>query len=260
MKANKCRLILDPPLCGAVNMAKDHAVLHGVSHNELPPTLRISSWVEPTVTIGCFENPKDTVNKDFCKKRKIPVIRRESGGGTVLHHIELCYSFTIPLHSELIPQSVDESFRKIISPLLNTLKVFLNGVEYRPLNDIIINKRKISGSAQLRKYGTLQQHGTVIIDIDDEIFASAIYYDEQILLSRGFSSPRQSLTSLREEVGQDMNERFIEDFVISIINCFSKEFNIEFIDSDITDFEKDTMDKFVKKFNADVWKTKKQKA
>jgi len=248
---NKFRLILDPPLSGVMNMAKDHAILHGVSHNELLPTLRIYRWIEPTVTIGYFEDINNTVNRDYCKKRNIPIIRRESGGGTVLHHLELTYSFTTPLHLELIPESVDESFRKIISPLINTLKMFVDGVEYRPINDIIINKKKISGSAQVRKFGILQQHGTVIIDIDDEFLTSAIFYDEYKLQSRGFTSPRESLTSLRDETGKEVNEKFIENFVTSIIDRFSKEFDIDFIGSDITASEKSIMDEFAKKLAAE---------
>jgi len=254
---NEFRLIIDPPISGSANMAKDYAVLHGVSHSKLPPTLRISRWAEPTVTIGCFEDVKYTVKRDYCKKKNIPIIRRESGGGTVLHNIELSYSFTIPLDSYLIPESVDESFRKIISPLINTLKVFISGVEYRPVNDILVNKKKISGSAQTRKYGVLQQHGTVILDIDDEILASAIFHDGYKLLNRGFATPRQSLTSLKDEIGKDINERFIEEFVTSMISSFSKEFDIDFIGSDITESEKSVMDEFERKLASDPLSLKK---
>ena len=254
---NKFRLIVDPPLSGSINMAKDHAILHAISHEELLPALRIYRWIEPTVTIGYSQNVNDTVNRDYCNKKNIPIIRRESGGGTVLHHMELTYSFTIRLNSNLIPQSVDESFQKIISPIINTLKMFMDGVEYRYVNDIIINKKKISGSAQSRKQGIIQQHGTIILDIDNEILTSAIFHDENKLRDRGFSSSRQSLTSIKDETGKDIDEKFIEEFTASMINCFYREFNIDFISSDISEYENSIMEEYVKKFASDKWNFKR---
>jgi len=189
---NKFRLMLDPQCSGSVNMAKDYAILYCIAHNELPPALRIYRWIEPTVTVGYFEDVNYTVNRDYCKEKNIPVIRRESGGGTVLHHMELTYSFTASIYSDFIPQSVDESFRKIIAPLIDTLKMYIDNVEYRPVNDIIINNRKISGSAQTRKYGILQQHGTVILDIDDDLLTSAILYDKDKLSANIYLSNEMS--------------------------------------------------------------------
>ena len=250
---NKFRLIVDPPLSGSINMAKDHALLHGISHTELLPALRIYKWIEPTVTIGYSQNANDAVNRDYCNRKNIPIIRRESGGGSVLHHMELTYSFTIRLNSGLIPQPVDESFQKIVSPVINALKIFIDGVEYKYVNDIVINKKKISGSAQIRKYGVVQQHGTIIIDIDDEILESSIFHDENKLKHRGFSSARQSLTSMKDEAGKDINEKFIKEFTASLISCFSEEFSIDFINSDISEYEKTIMEEYSKKFSSDEW-------
>ena len=256
MKINKFRLIVDPPFSGALNMAKDNALLYGMTHNDLLPVLRIYRWIEPTVTIGYFQSVDDTVNKDFCKKNNIPIIRRESVGGTVLHHMELTYSFAIQLDSDLIPQSVDESFRKIISPLMKTLKMFVDGVEYRPVNDIVINKRKISGSAQVRKQGVLQQHGTIILDIDDEILTQAIFYDENKFKDKGFSSPRQAVTSLKDETGKDIDDKFIEELITSITNKFAMEFDIDLVKADLSEFENSEMEKYAKMFATDEWNFK----
>jgi len=257
MKMNKFRLILDPQITGSMHMAKDSAVLYSLSQKEHHPTLRIGRWAEPTVSIGHLEDVNETVNINYCKKNNIPVIRRESGGGTVLHHMELSFSLTIPMSSVLIPQSVDESFRKIISPPIKTLKMFIEGVEYRPVNDIVVNKRKISGSAQVRKQGVLQQHGTVILDIDDEILSSAINYNESKLLNRGFTSQRQAVTSLKDEMGKEIDEKLIEEFTASLLKNFAKEFKVDFIESDITESEKTLMEEFVKKFSSDEWNLKK---
>ena len=254
MRMNKFRLIVDPPLGGFINVAKEHAILYGIAHKEFLPTLRIFRWTEPSVSIGYFEDVNHTVDKNYCNKRNIPIIRRESGGGTVVHHIELSYSFTIPLYSDLISHSVEESFKRIISPIINTLKIYIDGVEYRPVNDIVINKRKISGSAQTRRYGVLQQHGTIIIEIDDEILTSAIFYDEYKLKNRGFSSPRQSLTSLKDEIGKDIDEGFMEEFVTSMISNFAKEFKIDFINCDISESEKSIIEDYVKICSSDEWK------
>jgi lipoate-protein ligase A len=254
---NKFRLIVDPPLSGSINMAKDLVIQNGAAKENALPVFRIYRWLEPTVSIGYSQNVDAHVNRNYCKKNHIPVVRRESGGGTVLHHMELTYSFTIQLYSNLIPDSVDESFRKIIAPIMSTLKIFVKNVEYRPVNDILINKRKISGSAQIRKHGVLQQHGTIIVDIDDKILTNSIYHDELKLKNNGFSSPRQSVTSLKEETGKDIDERFIEEFITSLINNFSNEFHIDFNKSGISEYENSAMEDFANRFASDKWNFKK---
>ena len=102
------RLIIDPPMNAAVNMARDLALLEMQSLKNPLPTLRIYRWSSPSVTVGYFQKLDETVNTDFCRKNGISVTRRVTGGGTVLHHKELTYSFTLPVKKKIVPESVED--------------------------------------------------------------------------------------------------------------------------------------------------------
>jgi len=254
---NIFRLIMDPPLNSAVNMAKDHAILHGLSMPGSLPTLRFFRWERPSVTLGYFQKVNECVNTGYCRKNGIPVTRRETGGGTILHHMELTYSFTLPVNSGIVPESVEGSFNAIISPIINSLRSLPVNAVYRPVNDIVINNKKISGSAQARKKGILQQHGTLIMDMDNEIIESALVHDKQKLEARGFATADEAVTSVKSETGCEINEKFFDDFVAGLISEFSKTFRIDFSIGNLTEAESVIMAAYSKKFSSDEWNFKK---
>jgi lipoate-protein ligase A len=254
---NRFRLIIDPPLNSAVNMAKDHAILHGLSMPESLPTLRFYRWEHASVTLGYFQKIEECVNTCYCRKNGISVTRRETGGGTVIHHMELTYSFTVPVKSNIVPVSVEDSFRAIIDPIILTLRSISINADYRPVNDIVIRNRKISGSAQVRKKGVLQQHGTLILDLDNELIASALVQDKDKLMKKGFSSMQESVTSVRNETGSEINDKFIDDLTARLISSFSESFSISFCIDGLSETEGVIMKSYSKKFSSDEWNLKK---
>lgn len=256
-RMNRFRLILDPPLNSAVNMARDHAILQGLSMENLLPTLRLYRWERASVTLGYFQKLKECVNTCYCEKNGISVTRRETGGGSVIHNAELTYSFTVPVRSSIVNKSVEGSFRDIIYPVIETLHSLSVRAEYRAVNDIVVDNRKISGSAQVRKRGILQQHGTLMLDIDDALFASALIHDEGKYRGRGFKSTCDSMTSLRRETGKEINDKFIDDLMVMLIKEFSKYFNAEFCIDNLSEAESVIMEFFSEKFASDEWNYKR---
>jgi len=171
--------------------------------------------------------------------------------------MELTYSFTVPLNSGIIPVSVEDSFKTIISPVINSLCLLSIPAQYRPVNDVVIGNRKISGSAQVRKKGVLQQHGTMIMDMDNDLISSALIPDKKKLKDRGFSSAYESVTSIRGETGKEINEKFIDEFIVSLITEFSKSFKADFFINNLSETESIIMESYSKKFVSDEWNLKK---
>jgi len=250
---NEFRLIIDPPMNAAVNMARDRAILEMQSLKNPMPTLRIYRWSAPSVTIGYFQKLDETVNMDYCKKNGISVTRRVTGGGTVLHHKELTYSFTLPIRKKIVPESVKDSFRCIITPIIESINSLSLCAEYKPVNDIIINNKKISGSAQVRKKGVLQQHGTLLLDIDRQLMCSTIKSNFEKLKSRGFKNPSDSITSLCGELHNKPDDEFTDDLIVKMISSFSKSMNINFSLGDLTVAESAIMETYITKFNNEEW-------
>jgi len=163
---NQLRTIIDTRRRGSRNMALDYAVLKAVSQEASLPTLRIYQWEVPTITLGYFQTLAEEVYVDACRQDRVPVIRRITGGGTVLHDMELTYSVVVSEKAGPVKGSVLDSYKAICDPVIKAMNG--NGVkaEFKPANDILVSDMKISGSAQTRKQGVILQHGTILLDLN----------------------------------------------------------------------------------------------
>ena len=95
------RLILDPPLPGPVNMARDEAMLEGCREAANSPTLRLYAWHAPTISLGYFQDyaEYEALDGDLAG---LDVVRRTTGGGAILHDLEVTYSLVIPAAHPLV--------------------------------------------------------------------------------------------------------------------------------------------------------------
>ena len=87
------RLIIDPPSPGPWNMAVDDALLGDAIENG-HATLRFYQWSEPTLSLGYFQRYAD--RGLHAASRASAIVRRQSGGGAILHDRELTYSLVLP--------------------------------------------------------------------------------------------------------------------------------------------------------------------
>jgi len=179
------------PCSAAYNMALDEAIAVTVRNGQAPPTLRLYGWDRPSVTIGCFQKIGE-VDMAYCFQENIPVVRRPTGGRAILHGNEITYSFSVKTRAGLFSKSLFDSYKKIsaaflnaflkigASPELNLLKDSRRGpeanVQKSPLcfqsvsyGEIIVDSKKIIGSAQKRWTDGLLQQGSIplVIERDD---------------------------------------------------------------------------------------------
>ena len=172
------RLLIDPrPHSGAWNMAVDELLLEAAI-TEGVSTLRLYEWDVPTVSIGHFQAANDPVVRE--RFPKLPVVRRLSGGGAILHHHELTYSLAMapghPLAAD--PTTVYAIVHMAIIRVLNTLgvaSIHMRGDavqnEREPFlcfgrgdpRDLVIDHHKVLGSAQRRRRGAVLQHGALLL-------------------------------------------------------------------------------------------------
>ena len=148
-----------------MNMALEEACLESVRDGGAP-TIRLFEWAQPSITIGRFQCLTDEVDVQAVKEDGVPITRRITGGGAVFHETEITYSVVAP--QELFVNSVRKSYGQIAKPLMQALAKLGVETRFRPLNDIVLDEKKISGNAQTRKEGVLLQHGTIIIRLDEE--------------------------------------------------------------------------------------------
>ena len=85
------RLIEDIPRSPSFNMAADQMLLENYSKNEYP-VFRIYEWSGATLSLGRNEKLDKRIDLDACEDLGIHVIRRTTGGKSVLHGFDLTYS------------------------------------------------------------------------------------------------------------------------------------------------------------------------
>lgn len=175
----ECRLIIDEPAPGAWNMALDEALLESAGRAGQGGCLRFYAWNEPTVSLGYFQNWAD--RQQHVPSRHCPLVRRSTGGGAIVHDLELTYSFTIPIKAntqsdltvyyrawheslieELAQRGVGASLCLAPQRRPRDQESFLC-FQRRADRDVLIGDNKIAGSAQRRHGGALLQHGSLLL-------------------------------------------------------------------------------------------------
>jgi len=154
--------------------------------------LRMYSWKPSAVSLGYFQKVDEEIDEGACKQLGIDVIRRQTGGGTVFHDMELTYS--VIFHE--YPTNILESYRWICSAIIEGLSTIGISAEFSPLNDILVDGKKISGCAQTRRKGVLLQHGTLLLGVDIDKMFSILKVPDEKLKGKLINDAKSRVTSL----------------------------------------------------------------
>ena len=172
------RLLITPPSPGAWNMAVDDALLEAVEHEESLPCLRLYAWQPPCLSIG-YAQPWKDIDLPRLLARHWDWVRRPTGGRAILHTDELTYSVIAPITDPRMQGGVLESYQRLSLALLAALRSLDLPAESHllaahgddrdtaavcfevPSNyEIVIQGKKIIGSAQARRKHAVLQHGS----------------------------------------------------------------------------------------------------
>jgi len=195
------RLINDGPKGPYHNMAADEAIAISVGGGKSPPTLRLYGWRPSAVSIGYFQELEEEVDLGFCAAHGIMVVRRITGGGAVFHGSgEVTYSLAAPLGDPAIPQDVQASYGVICGPIVSALRKLGADARFRPVNDIEVGGRKVSGNAQTRRFGAVLQHGTILVSLDRSLLPS-LRVKKAKLEGKGVGAVADRVTTLKDVFG-----------------------------------------------------------
>jgi lipoate-protein ligase A len=158
-------LYLDRTLPSAAeNLALDEALLLEAEAGRGGEVLRVWEWPELAVVLGSGCRLAEDVDEAACAADGVPVLRRSSGGGTVLLGPG-CLLYTLVLDQEREPalSQIQPSYRFILGRVAAAL-----GPEaaQEGISDLALGGRKFSGNAQQRKRRHLLHHGTLLYAFD----------------------------------------------------------------------------------------------
>lgn len=151
------------------NLALDEALLDDAEANEGPETLRFWEPDRRFVVLGYGKKAEEEVFLTHCRADAVPVLRRTSGGGTVLQGPE-CLNYALILDMQTRPEvrNLLDANRHIMSRHAEALRTLASDVALRGTTDLTTGDQKFMGNAQRRKRRFLLFHGCILLRVDGE--------------------------------------------------------------------------------------------
>ncbi|MGD6853584.1 lipoate--protein ligase family protein [Bacillus infantis] len=207
------------------NMALDEALLEWNSEGKIPPVIRFYGWDPATLSIGYFQKAEKEIDLDAVKKHGLGFVRRPTGGRGVLHEHELTYSVIVSEDHPEMPKTVTEAYRVISEGILKgfhnlgmdayfavpktaeereSLKNPRSSVCFDAPSwyELVVEGRKVAGSAQTRQKGVILQHGSILLDLDeDKLFSLFKYPNDRVKerMQRAFKSKAVAINELSRD-------------------------------------------------------------
>jgi len=165
-------------------------------------SLVLLSPTDPYVCIGYHQDLAREVDVEFCRDNSIPIFRREVGGGGVyLDNDQLFYQLVIHKDSPLAPQDKASFYRKFLQPPIDTYREIGIAAEYKPVNDIVANNRKISGNGAGEIGDYLVLVGNLILDFNYDMMSRVLRVPDEKFRDKVYKSMRENLSTIKRELG-----------------------------------------------------------
>jgi lipoate-protein ligase A len=165
-------------------MARDQALAEMAEQHQVA-VIRFYRWDEPSLSLGYFQKESQRP-KQF---ESLPIVRRSTGGGAIIHDCELTYSVMMP--TDQSKGHINELYETVHKSIIGWLRDLGLPAEFvrdqkaegmacecdpnsflcfdrRADNDVVIRQSKILGSAQRRIGSTILQHGSLLMQASRE--------------------------------------------------------------------------------------------
>lgn len=189
----KWRILLSGKLSPAENMAIDEAIFEGVQKGWSLATIRFYDWQPSTVSCGYNQKVAEEVDFMALEKYGFGFVRRPTGGRLVLHDQEVTYSVISPSIGRLAG-NVIASYSEISKALAMGFNLMGIDVDFEKGDlsskhqrqaanpcftsssryELKYKRKKIVGSAQVRKNNCILQHGSILLNFGQSKLAQIL--------------------------------------------------------------------------------------
>ncbi|TPW14939.1 MAG: lipoate-protein ligase A [bacterium] len=229
-------------------MARDTALFESAEADPTaPPVFRLYTWSPPAISFGYHQVIEDEIDVDAAQARGFDIVRRPTGGRAILHHQELTYAVVAPLDDPRFGGRLHESHARISEVFrraLNSLGVpavmaaaagaTIDDSPVEPgdsgvsapcfaaatRTELVVNGRKILGSAQRRGSRAFLQHGSLLLAEGHLALVDCLKLPEAAR-----ERWRRRLAATTTTLGQELKRvPELEELVRAVGNSFRNEF------------------------------------
>jgi lipoate-protein ligase A len=185
-------------------MDEDRRCLQAAEGSDEPLTLlRLYRWRSATVSLGRHQEPEGSIDVEFCRRSGVPVVLRPTGGRAVFHDRELTYAvvsnLAVVAGKARVAQTyrlVAEILRRAVSALGASAELSRKTPAVRPRAadfrtracfaassryELLVDGRKVAGSAQCRLKRSFLQHGSIPLEVDYRLMSLVLGCEEAYL-------------------------------------------------------------------------------
>lgn len=167
------------------------------------------------IIVGKNQNTLSEINVDYVREKNIKVVRRLTGGGAVFHDLgNINYTFIVNDDKSF------SDFKGFGRPIIEVLKSLGVEAEFSGRNDLLIEGKKFSGTAQCKYKNRVLHHGTLLFssnmaDISGALKPKAIKFKD-----KSIKSVVSRVTNISSHLSMDMS---VEEFKAYIFKYLMKE-------------------------------------
>jgi lipoate-protein ligase A len=174
-------------------------------------SLCLLSPAAPYVCIGFHQDVVQEVDLEFCRANDIPVFRREIGGGAVfLDGNQLFFQLILHRDNPIAPKRIDVFYKKFLQPVIEVHHRIGIAAEYKPVNDLIVETRKISGTGAAEIGDSIVFVGNLILDFNYETMSRVLKIPDEKFRDKVKKTIKENLSTIRRELGKQKYEQLDE--------------------------------------------------
>jgi len=272
----KWRILKSGNLNPAENMAIDEAILNGIIRGRSVPTIRFYGWKPATVSCGYHQSAEKEIDFAALKEFGFGFVRRPTGGRLVLHNEEVTYSVIAPTSGKF-SGNITEIYSEISKVLASGFSMLgievdfekgeLSSKEQRQVSnpcftsssrfELSYKRKKIVGSAQLRKENAFLQHGSILLNHNQSKIAFILSNMEKERREKLASTLSKKTISINEIVSSKISfNRACDIFELAFKKSWQSD---EFCNTaSLEEFEKSNVELLINnKYASNKWNKRK---
>jgi len=207
---------------GQVTWFESQVIYHALAHLNRE-ALILCTPATPYVCAGYHQDLASEVDLKTCKEQNLPLFRREVGGGLVyLDHRQVFFQLVLHRQNPDIPTNRERFYRKLLEPVVQTLRDFNLPAELRSPCDLIIHSKKISGNGAGQIGECYVLVGNILLDFNYEVMSSIIRVPSEGFRQEYLHQMQANLTTLQSEMGRVVNcDEVMERLKTNFSSAFS---------------------------------------
>ncbi|MDX2431788.1 MAG: lipoate--protein ligase [Bacteroides sp.] len=194
----------------------------------------------PSIVVGKHQNTLAEINLPYVDENGIIVVRRISGGGTVFHDMgNLNFAFiTSGKEGELV------DYKQHTLPIIAAMKNLGLDVSLGKRNELLLGKKKISGTASHVFKNRVMHHGTLLFSSEMKDLSSALKVKAGKFEDRAVKSVRSEVTNICDHLDEQMEIDDFQKLLFESVRASLKAIRYSYSEEDLREISELTRSKF----------------